>query len=206
MEHDRRRRRTGGARSLGCSTSLLLKQRRLADESNTFPLTHSFLVRHHGCRLFVRQRDATSRYSTPESATKPLHVPSLSFFDSDVRRPRTNHGIPLAGGSATGRTERVQESVRLLLCCISLTTLSVNFFHSQPWMIVPQLVDESPTPLDRADVQVPLSAQQQNSGTNAESKPISIPRAHLHLPRPTQGSTSVLSSDLPPSTDPDSIF
>lgn len=80
-----------------------------------------------------------------------------------------------------------------------------GYRNVHPWMVVsqPQLVNESPTPLGGADVQVPLSAQQQiNSETNAKSKSISIPKAHLHPPRPTQGSTSILLSDLPSSTDP----
>lgn len=92
--------------SLNCRS---VERGRLADESNTFPPTHSFFHQHHGCRLPVWRRDSPSRSNPSKSAAESLHVPSFSALRCSIHWLGTNYGIPLIGCSITGRTERAQE-------------------------------------------------------------------------------------------------
>jgi len=163
-----------------------------------FPSTPSLF--HYGCGFCVRRRCSTSLYHPSESATEPLHVPSLSFLNRDLRRLGTNHGIPLVGGPSAGQIERVQECVCTSFrpCRLAAEVLTApTGISRQPWMIVSQTSQPNgqPSP-DGANIQTLWSAQWQDPETTAKPKPISIPKGHLRPP--VQFPTSITSDPPTP--------
>jgi hypothetical protein len=109
-------------------------------------------------------------------------------------------GVPLPEGLKGYRNVYVSLPF-LPSSCLRCPLIAPTGILRQPWVIVSQLnaANESPAPLDGVEAQVPWPAQQQSSETN--TKPISIPRAHLHPPKRTQFPTSITTPDAPTTTN-----